>query len=192
MDRSPGDLTRLLARVSDGEDGSREALLAAVYQELRQISMGLVGRESSGLTLSTTDVVHEAYLKLFGGEMSWENRRHFFSGAATAMRRILIDHARRKQAAKRGGERFSVTLDEGMVQAQDRVIDLIVLDDALGRLRDLDPRQARIVEMRYFAGLKIEETANALEVSVRTVKREWQMARAWLRREVSRGSDGID
>lgn len=178
-----------MTRVSDGDDSSRDALLTAVYQELHQISMSLVGRESSGLTLSTTDVVHEAYLKLFGGEISWENRRHFFSGAATAMRRILIDHARRKQAQKRQADPPAEVDDNSMLSSMEIVLeeqlDLLALDQALDELASVNPRQAKIVELRYFAGLKGEEIAELLNVSRMTVHRDWQIARMRLKRSMS-------
>jgi len=182
-----GDLTRLLTSVSEGNDGSRDALLAAVYQELHQISMSLVRRESAGLTLSTTDVVHEAYLKLFGGEISWENRRHFFSGAATAMRRILIDHARRKQAHKRQSESQESAPDElpPMEVVLEDQLDLLALDQALDALELVNPRQAKIVELRYFGGLKGDEIAELLDVSRMTVHRDWQIARLRLKRSMS-------
>ncbi len=186
----PGELTRLLQRVSDGDDGSREALLAAVYQELHQMSMSLVGRESTGLTLSTTDVVHEAYLKLFGGEVSWENRRHFFSGAATAMRRILIDHARHKQAQKRQSDsnvdqEHDASMQPSMEIVLEEQLDLLALDHALVELASVNPRQAKIVELRYFAGLQGEEIAALLNVSRMTVHRDWQIARMRLKRSMA-------
>ncbi len=185
------EITLLLHAWGKGSDDALEELIPAVYLELRQMARRALRGERQDHTLEPTALVHEAYFRLSSQErIQWRNREQFLGISAQLMRRILVDHARRKQAAKRGGERFAVTLEDGMALAEDKAVDLIVLDDALERLRELDPRQAKIVEMRYFAGLKIDETATALGVSVRTVKREWQMARAWLRREVTRSSGG--
>src|SRR5262249_39564827 len=144
-------------------------------------------RERPGHTLQTTGLVHEAYLRLVDQHQTdWQNRAQFFAVAAQMMRRVLIDHARSKQAAKRGGNNIRVTLEDATAAVQDRGGDLLELDEALTRLAELDHHQARVVELRYFTGLGIEETAEVLDISPATVKREWTMARAWLRRELAR------
>jgi RNA polymerase sigma factor (TIGR02999 family) len=192
---SPGEVTRLLHDLQEGDEGAGERLAALVYAELREVAARHLRAERPDHTLTPTALVHEAYLRLAGQqETAWQSRAHFFAMAARAMRRILVDHARARRAAKRsGGER--VPLDDasdviaGADDAQARAIDLVALDDALARLTALDPRQARVVELRYFAGLEIEEVAELLGVSGMTVKRDWRLARAWLFRELG-GGDG--
>jgi RNA polymerase sigma factor (TIGR02999 family) len=161
-------------------------LVPAVYEELRRQAHRYLQHERPGHTLETTGLVHEAYLRLVDQRQAdWQNRAHFFGLAGQMMRRVLIDYARSKQTAKRGGGGIQVTLEDAMAAAEERGIDLLELDEALCRLAELDPQQAKVVELRYFAGLGIEETAVALEISPATVKREWAMARAWLRRDLA-------
>jgi RNA polymerase sigma factor (TIGR02999 family) len=144
-------------------------------------------RERSGHTLQPTALVHEAYLRLVGQrEVQWKSRAHFYSIAGRIMRRILLDFARKRRSAKRGGAGVKVTLDEGLVVAENRLDDVLLIDEALHRLAEMDERQGRIVELRFFAGLSVEETALALEISPITVKRDWNSARAWLYREISK------
>ena len=162
---------------------SIETLLPAVYQELRRLAAGYLRRERAGGTLQPTALVHEVYLRLAKDKPGrWQNRAHFCAIAAHSMRQILIDRARARNARKRGGERHRVTLDEGLVAGGERSLDLIALDEALDRLAAVDPSQARLVELRFFGGLTIEETADAMQMSPATVKRHWTIASAWLAR----------
>jgi RNA polymerase sigma factor (TIGR02999 family) len=164
---------------------SVDSLLPIVYQELRRLAASYLRRERAGQTLQPTALVHEAYLRLMKDKPGrWQNRAHFCAIAAHSMRQILIERARARNAQKRGGSRHRVTLDEGLVAGGGRSIDLIALDQALERLAALDPEQARIVELRYFGGLTVEETGEVVGVSPATVKRQWAMARAWLKRAV--------
>jgi RNA polymerase sigma factor (TIGR02999 family) len=157
-----------------------------VYAELQRLAHRQLYGERRDHTLQTTDLVHEAYLKLDGlGHIQWKNRAQFFAIAAQAMRRVLVDHAVRRQAAKRGGKRDRVPLDDAMIVSEARSDDVLALDDALSELEGIDERHARIVECRYFAGMSIEATAEAMEISPATVKRDWTMARAWLHRTLS-------
>jgi RNA polymerase sigma factor (TIGR02999 family) len=181
-------VTGLLQAWGSGDSAALDRLLPIVYDELHRQAERYLRRESPGHTLQTTALVHEAYLRLVDQRQArWQNRAQFFGIAAQLMRRILVDHARRHQAAKRGGNAIPVPLEEGEVAAAESDVDLVALDDALSRLSALDPQQARVVELRYFSGLGIEETAEALGISPATVKREWAMARAWLRRELGGG-----
>ncbi len=167
------------------EPESLDSLLPIVYQELRRLAAGYLRRERPGQTLQPTALVHEAYLRLMKDRPGrWQNRAHFCAIAAHSMRQILIERARARGAAKRGGARQRITLDEGLVAGGDRSIDLIALDEALQRLAELDPDQARLVELRFFGGLTVEETAEALDISPATVKRHWTVAKAWLSREL--------
>jgi len=178
------DLPPLLLDLQRGRDGAADALVPLVYAELHDLAVHYMRGERTDHTLQPTALVHEAYMRLVDQRnASWQNRSHFFGIAAQAMRRILVDHARRKRATKReGGER--VTLDESVAEAPQRSVDLIALDDALVKLAALDPRQARVVELRYFGGLDIEQTAESLGISPATVKRDWTFARAFLQREM--------
>lgn len=186
----PATITRMLNDIARGENGRIDELLPLVYEELRRMASGFMKQERAGHTLQATEIVNEVYLKLVGSEsLEVANRAHFFAIAANAMRRILIDYARRHNAARRGGGAPRVSLDEGAVMSEERSTLLLALDEALVRLAALDERQAHIVEMRYFAGLTIEETALALDISPATVKREWRMARAWLYREINGTAD---
>lgn len=181
---SAHDVTRLLADLQQGRGDASEQLIPLVYAELHQLAMHYMRGERSDHTLQPTALVHEAYLRLVDQRaVSWQNRAHFFGIAAQSMRRILVDHARRKRAAKReGGER--ITLDESVAEAPERSLDLMALEDALAKLAALDPRQVKVVELRFFGGLDIEQTAEALGMSPATVKRDWTFARAFLQREM--------
>ena len=188
---SASDVTRLLIDWGAGERDVGEQLLSAVYTELHRLAARAMRRESDEVTLQATALVHEAYLRLIDqSRVEWRNRAHFFGVAAQLMRRILVDHARRRRARKRGDGVRPLALDDRdaapAASTEREPIDVLVLNDALERLAELDERQARIVELRYFAGLNIEDTAEALRISPATVKREWAVARAWLRRELAR------
>jgi len=178
-------VTGLLQAWGAGDSAALDRLLPVVYDELHRQAQRHLRRETPGHTLQTTALVHEAYLRLVDQRQAhWQNRSQFFGIAAQLMRRILVDHARRHHAAKRGGSAIPVPLEEGEMAAAESGVDLVALDDALNRLAALDPQQARVVELRYFTGLGIEETAQALGISPATVKRDWAMARAWLKREL--------
>jgi RNA polymerase sigma factor (TIGR02999 family) len=181
------DVTRLLLAWRGGDAAAGEELLPAVYAELHRQAARAMRRESNEHTLQPTALVHEAYLRLVDqSRVEWRNRAHFFGVAAQLMRRILVDHARGRDADKRGGGVKPVTLhDFDAEAASEQKLDVLALHDALETLASFDPQQARLVELRYFTGLNIEETAEALDVSPATVKREWAVARAWLRRELS-------
>jgi RNA polymerase sigma-70 factor (ECF subfamily) len=181
------DLTCLLDAVGRGDDRAEEALLEVVYEELREIARAFMARERPDHTLQPTAVVHEAYLRLFeGGPPGWESRAHFFGTAARAMRRILVDHARCKVSSKRGGDRRRVELVEVPEAEGPHPEDVLSLDRALDRLEERDTTMARVVELRYFGGLSVKETARVLETSPRSVNRAWTAARAWLSRELDR------
>ena len=184
---SSTQVTELLARWSNGEEDAREKLVPLVYDELRRLARRcLVGRPQDN-TLQSTALVHEAYLRLVGrNEVHWQNRAHFFAVAARLMRGILVDHARMRHASKRGGNNLTLTLDDALAPAKQREVDLVALDDALNALSTLDPKQGQLVELRFFAGLSIEDTSHVLGVSPATVKRDWATARAWLYREMNR------
>ena len=169
------------------DDRAVDALLPIVYEELRRLAAAYIRRERPGGTLQPTALVHEAYLRLHKDRADrWQNRAHFCAIAARAMRQILIERARARHAAKRGGVQPRVTLDEALLPAGTPGLDLLVLDDALRRLDSFDPEGARIVELRFFGGLTVEETAEAMALSLATVKRRWTIARAWLARELQR------
>ena len=183
-------VTQLLLDWSDGDKAALDKLMPLVYQELRRLARYYMRRERAGHTLQTTALVNEAYIRLVDYKrMRWQDRAHFLAVAAQAMRRILIEHARSRQTARRdGAEARQVSLDEAAVLADEQAAEMIALDDALTSLAALDPRKSRIVELRYFGGLEIEETAAVLGISPATVKREWSTARLWLHREISRGA----
>ncbi len=187
------DVTQLLAAVNSGDEEAANRLFPLIYDELRNVARRYLGRERAGHTLQATALVHEAYLKLVGQrDASWHGRAHFLAVAATAMRRILVNHAKAHRSAKRGGGRPKLALDEAAALFEDRAGDLLELDEALTRLARLAPDQARIVELRFFAGLSVEETAGLLGVSVRTAQYDWAMARAWLRGELADAEQGGD
>jgi RNA polymerase sigma factor (TIGR02999 family) len=180
-----GPVTTLLRAWSRGDEAAREQLVPMVYAELRRRAASYLRRERQGHTLEPTALVHEVYLRLIDQrQVAWQNRAHFFGIASQMMRRILVDHARAQKAQKRGGENLRVELDESSAGVVARDVDLEALDDALQELQRLDERQCRIVELRYFGGLSIEETAEVTRLSSATVKREWTLARAWLHRRL--------
>jgi RNA polymerase sigma factor (TIGR02999 family) len=184
-----GDVTRLLVKWSQGDESARETLLPLVYAELHRVAASYLRRERADHTLQPTALVHEAYLKLVEEHhVDWRGRGHFFGVAAKLMRRILVDHARAHLADKRGGRAARVPLTETILMSQARPDELLALDEGLARLASFDPQQGRIVELRAFAGLSVEDTAAALAISPATVKRDWAMAKAWLLREMGRAS----
>ncbi|MBI1762242.1 MAG: sigma-70 family RNA polymerase sigma factor [Acidobacteria bacterium] len=183
----PTDVTQLLLDWNAGDQAALAELMPLVYAELRQIAARQLRRERHEHTLQPTALVHEAWLRLVQTKrLTWQNRAHFLGVAAELMRRILVDHARRRSAGIRGGGETRLALDEALDVAQPREVALLALDDALTSLAALDPRQSRIVELKYFGGLEIDEIAEVLGISPATVKRDWQWARAWLHREISR------
>ena len=185
MNEQP-DITQLLMEWNGGDRAALEKLMPLVYAELRGIARRHLRRESDMRTLQTTALVHEAYLKLIDQtRANWQNRAQFFGVAANIMRRILIDHARKRLRHKRGGDVFKVSLDDGSIDASDeRASELVALDEALNRLAAEDPQKARLVELRYFGGLSIEETAEVLGISTATVTRQWRILKAWLYKEI--------
>lgn len=183
------DVTQLLLQVSDGNRAAVDQLLPLIYKELRRQAGAYLRRERVGHTLQPTALVHEAYLRLVDQtRVEWRNRAHFLGVAANLMRRILIDHARSHQAEKRGGEYARISLDEMPIAIEERSSELIAVDEALEVLAKLDPVMSRIVELRYFGGLSIEETAAVMDSSVATVNRQWRMAKAWLYGQLNRNS----
>ena len=181
----PDEVARLIQAARAGDEDALAALMPLVYDELRRIAGNQVRRERPGQTLQPTALVHEAWLRLMASRgLSPENRAHFLGIAANAMRQILVERARARHAQKREGGRHRVTLDEGMLRDSGRPIEIEALDRALTRLAETNPEYARIVELRFFAGLTVEETADALNVSPATLKRRWTMAKAWLVREL--------
>lgn len=187
MEPAPGEITELLSRVAGGDKSAESRLLPLVYQELRRSAAQVFRSEQPGHTLQATALVHEAYLRLTGNPISWQNRTHFFAVAARMMRRVLIDHARRHQANKRFG--VHISLDSAVVFSSEQCGEFLALDEAMERLAELDGRQCRIVELRFFTGLSEAEVAELLGVSVRTVKRDWQMAKAWLHGELVKAAN---
>jgi len=183
-----GEITRILGELQAGDAEAADRLLPLVYDELRALAGSHMARRQAGHTLQPTALVHEAYLRLAGSEGDpWESRAHFMAVASRAMRQILINHARDKAAAKRGGDRERVTLDEAVAVSDVRVLDVLALDLALSKLAGLNERQARIVELRFFGGLTIAEAAHVLGVGTTTVEDDWRMAKAWLSRELKDG-----
>jgi len=181
------DITGVLQAISAGQESAADRLLPLVYDELRKLARARMAREKAGATLQPTALVHEAYLRLFAGaHPRWENRAHFFVAAAEAMRRILIERARRRTRLKHGGAYERVTLSDDLAGPDPEPETLLALDEALTRLASRDPNMSRVVELRYFTGLTVEETARALGLAPRTVNRLWVAARAWLQRELTR------
>lgn len=187
-EKSPPEITEILRAWNAGQRDALDEIVPLVYQELRRQARRYLRRERGNHTLQTTALVNEAYLKLIDQrEVHWQNRAHFFGIAANLMRRILVDYARAKHRRKRGGSAEELQLDEAiLIKTDQRDLDLLALDEALNRLAEFDEQQARIVELRYFSGLSVEETAEVLAISTATVKRNWNMARAWLHRELTR------
>ncbi len=183
---SPGEITQLLVAASKGDRKALDEMLPLVYAELRRLADGYLRDERRDHTLQPTALVHEAYLRLINQrEVDWRNRAHFVGVAAQMMRRILVNHAAAKKAEKRGGEAEKVTLDRAVEFFEERNLDVLDVDLALGRLAAIDERKARVMELRFFGGLSTEEIAQVLEVSVATIERDYVFARAWLRRELS-------
>lgn len=181
-------ITRLVAETAAGDADAADVVFPLVYDELRRLAASALRRERAGHTLQPTALVHEAFLRLVNSpETPWESHAHFVAIAARVMRRVLVDHARRRKAFKRGTGEVRVPLDDVDVPAATLDVDLVALDEALARLATFDERQARIVELRFFGGLSVPETAVLIGASERTVKRDWQVARAWLTRELSPG-----
>ena len=182
----PENVTQLLVNWRNGDETALDQLMPIIYDELHRLAKRYMSRERRNHTLQTTALVNEAYLRLMGqGQAEWQNRAHFFGVAAQVMRHVLVDHARSRQYAKRGGEANRVTLDDNLAISHEDQIEVLALDEALNRLAALDERKSRIVELRYFGGLSVEETAEVLGFSVITIKREWLKAKAWLYRELS-------
>jgi RNA polymerase sigma-70 factor (ECF subfamily) len=184
---SQRQITQLLLDWSDGDQDALNKLIPLVYQELKRIARYYMRRERAGHTLQTSALVNEAYIRLVDyKKMRWQDRAHFLAVAAQAMRRILVEHARGHTRAKRGGDARKVSLDEAATLADEKAADMVALDAALNSLAEFDPRKSQIVELRYFGGLTVEETADVIEASPATVKREWNTAKIWLHREINR------
>lgn len=189
MSAPRGGVTELLLAWRDGSDQALDELVPIVYSELRRLAADFLRREKQGHTLQPTALTHEVFLRLVGyRRVGWQNRAHFFAVAAQVMRRILVEHARKGRAAKRWGSATRVSLEDAHAPIQSQDVDLIALHEALRRLESLDPRQCRVVELRYFGGLSADETAEVLRVSPATVKRDWRVAKLWLRRELERSA----
>ena len=185
MAEPPGEISQLLPAWNEGDEAALERLMPLVYGELRRMAQRYIGRHSPNRTLQTTALIHEAYVRLVGHPSErWHNRSHFYAVAAKAMRQIVVDYARSRRSAKRGGGQRDLSLDEAVLVTDERAAELIALDEALTELAALHPRQGRVVECRYFGGLTAEETAEVLQVSTDTILRDWRMAKAWLRRAV--------
>lgn len=177
---SPQNVTQLLNAWRDGDDEALEKLIPLVYEELHRLAARYMRRERPGHTLQTTALVNEAYCRLIDQREAWQNRAHFYGIAAQLMRRILVDHAKNRLREKRGGGALKISLDDTALVAESQSSQLLLLDDALKRLAELDPKKSRIVELKFFGGLTIEEMAELEELSKRTVEREWRKAKAWL------------
>ncbi|HYL99171.1 MAG TPA: sigma-70 family RNA polymerase sigma factor [Blastocatellia bacterium] len=184
------EVTQLLADYRNGDSSALDRLFPLIYDELRRLASSYMRRERRDHTLQTTALVHEAYIKMVGPQnIPWQNRVHFFAVAAKIMRRILIDRARTRNYAKRGGGAIKLSLDEALVLTDSRAAELVALDDALNELAELDPRQSQVVELRFFGGLTVEETAQFLNISSDTVTRDWNVAKAWLYRQIMPGEN---
>ena len=183
---SPEEVTQLLVAWGNGDQVARDELMSVVYQELHRLAHHYMKRESPGHTLQTSALVNEAFLRLVDQRnVHWRNRAHFFGIASQMMRRVLVDYARGRLSTKRGGGMGELPLDESLIVSDERSAEVVALDDALGDLAEFDLRKSQIVELRFFGGLSIEETARVLEVSPGTVERDWTLAKAWLLREMS-------
>jgi RNA polymerase sigma-70 factor, ECF subfamily len=188
VESHPGEVTKLLIELRAGDREAEEKLIPLVYDELRHLAAFYLRGERPGHTLQATALVHEAYIRLARlTDLDWRSRSHFFAIAATAMRRILVDHARAQRADKREGFKEAISLDEALIVSPEKSTELISLNEALDRLAKLDERQSRVVELRFFGGLSEEETGEVLGISTRTVKRDWRVAKAWLFDEVNCG-----
>jgi RNA polymerase sigma-70 factor, ECF subfamily len=185
----PQEVTQLLVDWGNGNQAALDRLMPLVYTELRQLAHRYMRRERPGHTMQTTALIHEAYLRLVDqNQVRWQHQAHFFGIAARLMRQILIEHARSHTRVKRGGGVGTISLDEAAVVSQMRAMELLALDDALERLATIDPRKSQVVELRFFGGLSVEEAAQVLNIAPNTVLRDWRMAKAWLRREISHES----
>ena len=188
---STHEITQLLGAWSAGDENALEKLMPLVYDELHRLAQAYMGRERPGHTLQTTALVHEAYLRLIdSGRAGLQDRSHFFALCAKLMRRILVDWARARLSLKRGGDVQVLDLEESLVVSPHASSELVALDDALKALEAFDPRKAQVIELRFFGGLSVDETAEVLKVSVETVARDWKLAKSWLRRELDRGTSG--
>jgi RNA polymerase sigma factor (TIGR02999 family) len=188
MEPGRHELTQLLTAWNQGDDSALQSLVPLVYEELHRTAHRYMARERSSHTLQTTALVNEVYMRLVDfQEMSWQNRNHFFAICANLMRRVLTDFARSRRFLKRGGDAFQFPFDETLFGGLERASGLVALDDALNALAVMDERKSRVVELRFFGGLSVEETAQVLNVSVQTVLRDWRLAKAWLFREMSKG-----
>ena len=186
MDDKADDITRLLIAWRNGEEKALDELMPLVHRELKRIARNFMRRQRVGNTLQTTALVNEAFVRLVDADkINWQDRSHFFAMSARLMRRILVDHARARNYQKRGGGAIRVTLNEELGGSNERAHDLVALDDALHALAATDERKSRVVELRFFGGLSVEETASVLKVSVETVTRNWRLAKAWLFRELA-------
>ena len=184
---STHEVTQVLRELSDGQESAPQRLMPLVYDELRKLAAGYLKGERADHTLQATALVHEAYLRLVDWKnVSWQNRAHFFALAAHAMRGILVDHARARKAEKRGGGMTKLALEEAVSFPRRSEVDLLALDESLRELAEFDPAQSRIVELRFFGGLTIDETAEVMGISPATIKREWKMAKAWLHQRIAR------
>ena len=187
MPTATGQVSALLGDLRDGDPAAASRLLPIVYKELRRLAAHYMRGEKSGQTIQPTELVHEAYLRLVGQQqIHWQSRSHFLAMAAISMRRILVDRARKKKAKRHGG--CKMPLDDSFIFSAQRADDILALDEALQRLEAMSPRQARVVDLRFFGGVEMEEIAKIEHVSLRTVKQDWSLARAWLHREISRGA----
>lgn len=182
-----GDVTLALDSIKAGETGAAERLLGLLYQDLRAVAGRQFRGQNRNLTLQPTDLVHDAFLRLVGSDTDWKSRAHFLAAAATAMRRLIVDHARARRAEKRGSGERPLDIDELAVAFEERSVDLVRLDDALTRLAEFDPMKSRLVELRFFTGMTVPDAAEILGMSRATAERAWTIARAWLQREVLRG-----
>jgi RNA polymerase sigma-70 factor, ECF subfamily len=188
MRTTPAQVSALLSDLQKGDPAAAPRLLPIVYGELRRLAAYYMRGERAGQTIQATELVHEAYLRLVGQErIEWQGRSHFLAMAATSMRRILVERARRKMAEKHGGGVEKIQLEEALLFSSQKSMDVIALDDALKRLGEMSPRQGRIVELRFFGGLEMEKIAEIEGVSLRTVNQDWRLARAWLHHEIARG-----
>jgi RNA polymerase sigma factor (TIGR02999 family) len=184
---SPNEITKLLHGWQGGDGAALDALVPVVYKELRRLAHYELRKERPDHTLQSAALVHEAYFRLVGQNLPrWESRTHFFAIAAQLMRQILVDYARRRRASKRGSGLCMLALDDAVALPQRKDVDIVAIDDALKLLAEVDPRQSRVVELRFFAGLSLEETSEVMGIATATVQRDWTAARAWLHREISR------
>ena len=187
MTASPNDVTQLLVAWGNGDQAARDQLMPLVYAELHRLAHRHIKKERPGHTLQTSALVNEAFVRLVDQrDVHWQSRAHFFGIAAQMMRRILVDYARKRRFAKRGGNQLQVSLNEELVAANQRSAEVVLLDDALTQLAEIDERKSKVVELKFFGGLSIEETAEALGVSPGTVMRDWTLAKAWLRRAMNK------